>query len=149
MSDETYDILSDKAAVFFDRIGRLTEEAGPLQRSGAFSLVRELESVPFEAVHFEVEKGQSFRFEHPEKARERVADFLVMYDGPPSCRAMLDREGASGPEDIAAVGTAAAVADRLVGVSESGVTTITVSEIGDPDELAATREVLVSLLEVV
>jgi F420-dependent oxidoreductase-like protein len=82
----------------------------------------------------------------PEKARERVAEFLVMYGGLPSYRAMLDREGASGPEDIAIIGSAAEVAERLAGVSECGVTTISASEIGDPDELAATRDVLVSLL---
>jgi F420-dependent oxidoreductase-like protein len=82
----------------------------------------------------------------PETARERVAEFLVMYGGLPSYRAMLDREGASGPEDIAVIGSAAEVADRLTGVSESGVTTIAASEVGDPDELAATRDVLVSLL---
>ena len=75
----------------------------------------------------------------PEKARERVAELFVMYGGLPSYRAMLDREGASGPEDIAVIGSAAEVADRLAGVSESGVTTIAASEIGDPDELAATR----------
>ena len=84
--------------------------------------------------------------DNPEKARERVAEFLVMYGGLPSYRAMLDREGAGGPEDIAVIGSAAEVADRLAGVSESGVTTIAASEVGNPDELAATRDVLVSLL---
>ena len=84
--------------------------------------------------------------DHPEKARERAAEVFVMYGGLPSYRAMLDREGAGGPEDIAVVGSAAEVADRLAGLSESGVTTLTASEFGAPDELAATREVLVSLL---
>jgi alkanesulfonate monooxygenase SsuD/methylene tetrahydromethanopterin reductase-like flavin-dependent oxidoreductase (luciferase family) len=81
-----------------------------------------------------------------EKARERAAELFIMYGGLPSYRAMLDREGAGGPEDIAVIGSAAEVADRLAGVSESGVTTIAASEFGDPDELAATRDVLVSLL---
>ena len=81
-----------------------------------------------------------------EKARERAAERFVMYGGLPSYRAMLDREGAGGPEDIAVIGSAAEVADRLAGVSESGVTTIAASEFGNPDELAATRDVLVSLL---
>ena len=84
--------------------------------------------------------------DNPEKARERAAEMLIMYGGLPSYRAMLDREGASGPEDIAVIGSAAEVADRLAGVSESGVTTIAASEFGNPDELAATRDVLVSLL---
>lgn len=84
--------------------------------------------------------------DNPEKARERVAEFLIMYGGLPSYRAMLDREGVNGPEDIAVIGSASEVADRLAGVSDSGVTTIAASEIGNPDELAATRDVLVSLL---
>ena len=84
--------------------------------------------------------------DNPERARERAAEMLIMYGGLPSYRAMLDREGAGGPEDVAVIGSAAEVADRLAGVSESGVTTIAASEFGDPDELAATREVLVSLL---
>jgi 5,10-methylenetetrahydromethanopterin reductase len=84
---------------------------------------------------------------HPqEKARERIAEFLIMYGGLPSYRAMLDREGVNGPEDIAVIGSAAEVADRLAGASDSGVTTIAASEVGNPDELAATRAVLVSLL---
>ncbi len=81
-----------------------------------------------------------------QKARERAAEMFLMYGGLPSYRAMLDREGASGPEDIAVIGSAAEVADRLAGVSESGVTTIAASEFGNPDELVATRDVLVSLL---
>ena len=81
-----------------------------------------------------------------QKARERAAEMFLMYGGLPSYRAMLDREGASGPEDIAVIGSAAEVADRLAGVSDSGVTTIAASEFGNPDELVATRDVLVSLL---
>jgi len=84
--------------------------------------------------------------DNPEKARDRAAELFIMYGGLPSYRAMLDREGAEGPEDISVIGSAAEVADRLVGLSESGVTTIAASEFGNPDELAATREVLVSLL---
>lgn len=84
--------------------------------------------------------------DNPERARERAAEMLIMYGGLPSYRAMLDREGASGPEDVAVIGTAADVAERLAGLGESGVTTIAASEFGNPDELAATRDVLVSLL---
>ena len=39
-----------------------------------------------------------------EKAKEKVAQDLVMYGQLPSYRAMLDKEGVNGPEDIACVG---------------------------------------------
>jgi 5,10-methylenetetrahydromethanopterin reductase len=81
-----------------------------------------------------------------ERARELVAETFIMYGGLPSYRAMLDREGASGPEDVAVVGSAAEVAEQLVGIGDSGVTTIAAYEVGNPDELDATREVLASLL---
>ena len=81
-----------------------------------------------------------------ERARELVAETFIMYGGLPSYRAMLDREGAAGPEDVAVVGSAAEVAEQLVGIGDSGVTTIAAYEVGNPDELDATREVLASLL---
>ncbi len=81
-----------------------------------------------------------------ERARELVAETFIMYGGLPSYRAMLDREGASGPEDVAVVGSAAEVAEQLVGIGDSGVTTIAAYEVGNPDELDATRDVLASLL---
>jgi hypothetical protein len=75
-----------------------------------------------------------------------VAETFIMYGGLPSYRAMLDREGASGPEDVAVVGSAAEVAEQLAGITDSGVTTIAAYEVGNPDELDATRDVLASLL---
>lgn len=83
--------------------------------------------------------------DRPGEARERAAAEFVMYGTLPSYRAMLDREGAAGPEDIAIIGSADEVAERLSGVAEAGGTAFAASEFGTPDELAATRELLITL----
>ena len=84
--------------------------------------------------------------DRPTEARERAAKEFVMYGTLPSYRAMLDREGAAGPEDLALIGSADEVADHLETVAEAGATGFAASEFGTPDEQAATRELLVSLL---
>lgn len=83
--------------------------------------------------------------DHPEAARERAAAEFVMYGTLPSYRAMLDREGVAGPEDVAIIGSADQVAERLKAVADAGATTFAASEFGTPDEMAATRELLISL----
>lgn len=83
--------------------------------------------------------------DRPDGARERAAAEFVMYGTLPSYRAMLDREGVAGPEDIAIIGSADEVAERLSGVAEAGGTAFAASEFGTPDELAATRELLITL----
>ena len=79
-------------------------------------------------------------------ARERAAKDLVVYGTLPSYRAMLDREGLSGPEDIAVIGSAAEVSDRINALADCGVTSFAGSAFGTLDEQAATRETLISLL---
>ena len=81
----------------------------------------------------------------PDGARERAAAEFLMYGTLPSYRAMMDREGVNGPEDLALIGSADQVAERLGAVADAGATTFAASEFGTPDELAATRELLVSL----
>lgn len=54
--------------------------------------------------------------------RERVATFLAGYGTLPSYRAMLDREGVEGPEDIAVLGDEDAVAEQLAAIADAGVT---------------------------
>ncbi len=83
--------------------------------------------------------------DQPDQARERAASEFVMYGTLPSYRAMLDREGVAGPEDVAVIGSADEVATRLAGVDDAGATAFAASEFGTPDELAATRELLISL----
>jgi F420-dependent oxidoreductase-like protein len=79
-------------------------------------------------------------------AKARAAQEFAMYGVLPSYRAMLDREGAPGPADIAVIGTADEVAERLHGIVDAGGTTVVAAEFGTPDERAATRAALTSLL---
>ncbi|MDG2114164.1 MAG: TIGR03564 family F420-dependent LLM class oxidoreductase [Actinomycetota bacterium] len=78
--------------------------------------------------------------------RERAATEYAIYGQLPSYRAMLDNEGLGGPEDLAIIGSAAEVHDRIAGLAATGITTMTASAFGTSDEQAATREVLVGLL---
>ena len=55
-------------------------------------------------------------------AREEIAKGLVMYGQLPSYRAMLDKEGASGPADIAIVGNEKQVGEGLDRLRDIGVT---------------------------
>jgi len=78
-------------------------------------------------------------------ARERAAQEFAVYGMLPSYRAMLDREGMAGPEDLAFVGSADAVAARIAEVADAGATQLVAAEFGTRDERAATRELLTSL----
>ncbi|MEZ5408195.1 MAG: TIGR03564 family F420-dependent LLM class oxidoreductase [Acidimicrobiales bacterium] len=78
--------------------------------------------------------------------RERAARSFAMYGTLPSYKAMLDREGYEGPGDIAIIGGAGEVEDRVRSLADAGVTTFAASEFGSRDQRAATRELLVSML---
>ena len=79
-------------------------------------------------------------------ARERADRDYAIYGQLPSYRAMLDREGAATPADVAIIGDAGEVAGRIAALADCGVTTFAASAFGSPDEIAATREVMISLL---
>ncbi len=79
-------------------------------------------------------------------ARERAAKEFVIYGQLPSYRAMLDREGGGGPEDIAAIGSPEQVIEQINVMMEAGATTFVANEFGTGEERAASREVLRSLL---
>lgn len=82
-----------------------------------------------------------------EAASERAAKVFEIYGQLPSYRAMLDREGAAGPEDIAITGTADQVVERIGALAGAGVTDFAVVEFpGNPDEAAATRAAVKQLL---
>lgn len=55
-------------------------------------------------------------------ARERAANAFSIYNGLPSYRAMLDREGAEGPKDVAIVGDEATVRGQIEDVFAQGAT---------------------------
>jgi alkanesulfonate monooxygenase SsuD/methylene tetrahydromethanopterin reductase-like flavin-dependent oxidoreductase (luciferase family) len=80
-------------------------------------------------------------------ARERAAEMFAIYGQLPSYRAMLDREGAEGPADVALVGDEAAVRSGFARLEEAGVTDFLAAEFGATDsERSRTRDVLRSLL---
>ncbi len=58
----------------------------------------------------------------PAAARENAAKFFAVYGGLPSYRAMLDREGAASPADVAVVGNEKQVEDALRRFADAGAT---------------------------
>jgi 5,10-methylenetetrahydromethanopterin reductase len=80
-------------------------------------------------------------------AAERAAKIFAVYGTLPSYRAMLDKEGAAGPADIAIMGSIAEVQDRVGALAEIGVTDFAAVEFGaTPDEIADTRAAIKGLL---
>lgn len=81
----------------------------------------------------------------PSAARERAARQFAMYGQLPNYRAMLDREGADGPADLAIVGDERAVRagiDRLVA---AGATEFLAVPFGTKEQVADTIGLLASL----
>ena len=58
----------------------------------------------------------------PAAAREMVSEKLALYAGIPSYRAMLEREGASGPGDVALAGNESELRQQIRSLGDSGVT---------------------------
>lgn len=56
------------------------------------------------------------------EARERAANVFAIYGGLPSYRAMLDKEGAEGPADVAIVGSASEVKGQIEEIFAQGAT---------------------------
>ena len=80
-------------------------------------------------------------------AQERAAKVFVIYGQLPSYRAMLDKEGAAGPAEIAIAGSESEVLDRISALADMGVTDFAAVEFGGtPDEVADTRNALKKLL---
>ena len=81
-------------------------------------------------------------------ARASAGRQFQIYGMLPSYRAMLDREGAEGPADVAVVGEEAAVRDQLAALAEAGATdflAIPFRVHGDDGALERTRALLVSM----
>ncbi len=79
-------------------------------------------------------------------ARERAARDFQVYGFLPSYRAMLDREGAEGPADVAIVGDDATVEKGVRALADAGVTEYVASIYGSREERARTRALLKSML---
>jgi F420-dependent oxidoreductase-like protein len=80
-----------------------------------------------------------------EKAKETVNAALQIYGTLPSYRAMLDKEGAAGPADVAILGDEEAVRAGIQRYADAGVTDFQAAIVGNPQESAETRELLKSL----
>ena len=80
-----------------------------------------------------------------EDARRRAAEVFSIYGQLPSYQAMLEREGAQGPADVAIVGDEEQVAAQVRHLASIGVTDFGAAPYGGPDERAATMELLAAL----
>lgn len=79
--------------------------------------------------------------------RAQAAKIFSIYGILPSYRAMLDREGAAGPEDVALIGSEAEVLAGIERIRDGGATDFVAVEFSrDPGVATATRDVLRSLL---
>lgn len=78
-------------------------------------------------------------------ARARIDRAFAIYPSLPSYKAMLDREGAAQPSDIAIVGTEEEVARAVAGLADDGVTDFVGAPIGDGDEQQRTLAALAAI----
>jgi 5,10-methylenetetrahydromethanopterin reductase len=80
-----------------------------------------------------------------ETARRRVNKEFAMYPNLPSYKAMLDKEGAQSPADVAFVGDEAAVAAAIERLAAAGATDFVASVVGDREERQRTFALLSEL----
>jgi F420-dependent oxidoreductase-like protein len=80
----------------------------------------------------------------PAAARARAAKNFALYGQLPSYRAMLDREGAEGPADVALIGPESEIERQLVEIEQAGGTEFNASVFGSADEQRRTLEFLKS-----
>ena len=79
-------------------------------------------------------------------ARARANKVFAIYGQLPSYRAMLDKEGAAGPGDVAIVGDEASVREQIADLGAAGVTDFVASEYAKGDDAERTHALLVELL---
>ena len=79
-------------------------------------------------------------------ARESASTTFQIYGTLPSYRAMLDKEGAAGPADVAIIGDEDAVRAGIQRYADAGTTDFNAALFGTPDEMRATTDLLKSLL---
>lgn len=78
-------------------------------------------------------------------ARAQANDTFAIYGTLPSYRAMLDREGAAGPGDVAVVGDEDSVAAQLGHFADIGATDFIVAPFGSRDDQARTKALVADL----
>jgi F420-dependent oxidoreductase-like protein len=79
-------------------------------------------------------------------ARDQAAATFAVYGGLPSYRAMLDKEGAAGPEDVAIIGDEATIEAGIRSMADAGVTEFSAALFGDGDQVRRTSDFLRGLL---
>jgi F420-dependent oxidoreductase-like protein len=79
-------------------------------------------------------------------ARERAARTFEIYGSLPSYRAMLDREGAEGPADVAIVGDETEVREAIAGIDAAGATDFLAAPFGNSEERDRTTALLKTLV---
>ena len=84
--------------------------------------------------------------DNPDEARARAARIFEIYGQLPSYRAMLDREGAAGPADVAIIGDEETVGSRIMALADAGVTDFVAGEFAARDDAKRTRVLLKSLI---
>jgi alkanesulfonate monooxygenase SsuD/methylene tetrahydromethanopterin reductase-like flavin-dependent oxidoreductase (luciferase family) len=82
----------------------------------------------------------------PDGARARASKVFEIDGQLPSYRAMLDREGAEGPADVAIVGNEDQVASQVMALADCGVTDFVAGEFAQGDERLRTRTLLKHLI---
>jgi F420-dependent oxidoreductase-like protein len=82
----------------------------------------------------------------PDAAKARAAKVFEIYGHLPSYRAMLDREGAAGPADVAIVGDEDTVAAQITVLADYGVTDFVAGEFAVGADQERTRNLLKSLI---
>jgi F420-dependent oxidoreductase-like protein len=78
-------------------------------------------------------------------ARQTAAKTFAIYGQLPSYRAMLDKEGAAGPADVAIIGDEASVSAGIQRYADAGATDFNAALFGTREEMAETRALLKSL----
>jgi 5,10-methylenetetrahydromethanopterin reductase len=78
--------------------------------------------------------------ENVDAAREVIAESLVIYGQLPSYRAMLDKEGAAGPADVALVGNEKELDKQIQRLQDIGVTDFSAAIV--PSEAGAVERTL-------
>jgi 5,10-methylenetetrahydromethanopterin reductase len=81
----------------------------------------------------------------PGSARETANKTFAVYGQLPSYRAMLDKEGAANPGDVAIVGDEEAVRAGIQRVFDAGGTEFSAAMFGSEEEVARTRALLKEL----
>lgn len=78
-------------------------------------------------------------------ARAFINEALAIYPTLPSYRAVMDREGATEPADLALIGSAEQIIDGLGRYAEAGTTEVAVNRVGNPAQNEATLEAVTGL----